>query len=126
MCEQDLGGLKRTVKGLRGALCLIIAGTRLIMGYLCVGPTGISYNTLGLQAAPVICVDTIQVEVFILRGGAGAGAVLSKAAAKGWEPSPILRSYSLVVSKVGALSSAVLDVHSVSLTTQNSFIHMSY
>lgn len=40
MCEQDLGGLKRTVKGLEGGLLLIIVKcTRLIMGYLCVGPT---------------------------------------------------------------------------------------
>lgn len=55
--------------------------------------------------------------MFSFCGGAGAGAVLSKAAAKGWEPSPILR-IAFISGEQGALSPAILDVHSVSLTTQ--------
>lgn len=82
-----------------GAL-LIVKWTGLIMGYLCIVPTDkLQYTSL--QAAPVICIDTIQAEVFHYMAGMIQEPVLSKTAEKRSAASSYsVCAYSLTVSKV--------------------------
>lgn len=72
----------------------------------------------------MICVDTIQVEVFILRAGLVQELCLKAAAKKGWEPSPFCVSYSLVVSRCFVPSG--IGCSQCIINNSNSFIHMSY